>query len=278
MRRDVLFYKLFKRFPALFFELIGQPVAIARHYRFDSVEVKEPTFRIDGVFLPLEAAPSKTIFFTEVQVRKDESLYDRCFAESMQYLHRNPVYDDWYGVIIFRSRNTEPKNQHLHRSLLNGSQVKRIYLNELHQSNPSLGIRTILLTLATKKQMPTQAKQLIREIEQTEQTDLPREEIIDTIATIVMYKFSKLSQREIQNMLGFNVEEEPRALRELKENISRKSESRLIVKMLTRKLGQVDSPLLEEIQRLSTEQLETLAEALLDFQSNDDLSTWLQQR
>ncbi len=50
MRRDAIFYTIYQRSPRLLFELV-QPPAEAGGYRFKSVEVKEPTFRIDGVFL-----------------------------------------------------------------------------------------------------------------------------------------------------------------------------------------------------------------------------------
>ncbi len=49
------------------FELVEQPPANAENYRFESVEVKEPTFRIDGVFLPPPETSPQTIFFAEVQ-------------------------------------------------------------------------------------------------------------------------------------------------------------------------------------------------------------------
>jgi predicted transposase/invertase (TIGR01784 family) len=132
VRRDAIFYTIFKRSPRLLFELVEQPPANADNYRFESVEVKEPTFRIDGVFLPPPEATPQTIFFAEVQFQKDELLYHRFFSESLLYLHRNPwLYDDWYGVVIFRSRSLEPQKTNLHRSLINSSQVRRIYLDEL---------------------------------------------------------------------------------------------------------------------------------------------------
>jgi predicted transposase YdaD len=59
MRRDPIFYRIFKRFPGLFFELIGRSPTEFQGYRFEAVEVKEPSFRIDGVFLPPEDAASK---------------------------------------------------------------------------------------------------------------------------------------------------------------------------------------------------------------------------
>ncbi|MGF1497831.1 MAG: DUF2887 domain-containing protein, partial [Elainellaceae cyanobacterium] len=102
MRRDAIFYQIFKRFPSLFFELIGEPPSRAQGYRFESVELKEPNFRIDGVFLPSENAQPRVIFFAEVQFQKDQTLYHRFFCELFIYLYRNQgEYDDWYGVLIF---------------------------------------------------------------------------------------------------------------------------------------------------------------------------------
>lgn len=77
VRRDTIFYQIFQRFPSLFFDLIGQPPAQAQGYRFESVEVKEPNFRIDGVFLPPDNASPKMVFFVEVQFQKDQALYHR---------------------------------------------------------------------------------------------------------------------------------------------------------------------------------------------------------
>jgi predicted transposase/invertase (TIGR01784 family) len=94
----------------LLFEFVEHPPAEAQRYRFESVEVKEASFRIDGVFLPPEDAVSKTVFFAEIQFQKDEDLYHRLIAESMLYLYRNrTVYRDWYAVVIFPSRSLEPE-------------------------------------------------------------------------------------------------------------------------------------------------------------------------
>jgi len=52
MKTDTIFYQLFQSFPSIFFELIQLPISEANNYRFDSVEVKQLSFRLDGVFLP----------------------------------------------------------------------------------------------------------------------------------------------------------------------------------------------------------------------------------
>jgi predicted transposase/invertase (TIGR01784 family) len=255
VKRDVIFYQLFQRFPNLFFDLIGR--SQMEGYRFDSVEVKEPTFRIDGVFLPPESAASKTIFFTEVQFQRDETLYDRFFAESMLYLHRNPIYDDWYGVILLKSRRVEPKRTEIHRSLLNGSQVQRIYLNELGNPNElPINLQIVLLTLATKKKLPGQARQLIEQVQQESMSDLTRREIIDSITTIAVYRFSKLSRDEVETMLGLKLEE-TRVYQEAKTEGSLETKLKTVPKLLECGLSQEK---VSEILELTIEQVREAAQ------------------
>jgi len=89
MRRDSLFYKLFQQYPSLLFELLTDPPINAQAYRFDSVAVKEPTFAIDGVFLPPESDGKGIVYFCEVQFQRDEELYERICAETSLYFYRN---------------------------------------------------------------------------------------------------------------------------------------------------------------------------------------------
>ncbi|NER22491.1 MAG: DUF4351 domain-containing protein [Symploca sp. SIO1C2] len=49
-----------------------------------------------------------------------------------------------------------------------------------------------------------------------------------------------------------------------------------MMKQLSRKVGKLSSKLESQIKALPLEKLEELAEALLDFSTLDDLSTWLQ--
>lgn len=209
MKRDSIYYQIFKRFPGLLFELVDDPPQEAQNYRFESVEVKETAFRIDGVFLPPEGATSKIVFFAEVQFQKDEALYYRFFTESMMYLNRNRFqYDDWFCVVIFPSRSSEPSDTRTHRMFLNSHQVQRIYLDELGDPNTlPIGINLMQLTLAPDETMAEQAKQLIERIELEETGTLPKNEIIDIITTIAVYKFSSLSREEVEAMLGLTLEQ-----------------------------------------------------------------------
>jgi hypothetical protein len=63
-----------------------------------------------------------------------------------------------------------------------------------------------------------------------------------------------------------------------KELAVREGEQRLIFRLLNRRFGEIDTSLVEQIRGLSTEQLEALGEAFLDFESVADLGTWLNQQ
>ncbi|BAZ31855.1 hypothetical protein NIES4074_43280 [Cylindrospermum sp. NIES-4074] len=290
MRRDSIFYKLFKQFPGLLFELVDEPPPEAESYQFESVEVKETAFRIDGVFLPPDNAVSKVVFFAEVQFQKDEDLYYRFFSELTLFLHRHSIrYDDWFGVIIFGSRNLEPSNLRIHRSLLAGDQVRRVYLDELGElQQQPLGLGLMLLTIKEGTEAIETARFLL------EQAQVQSEAaIIDLITTIIFYKFTNLSREEIDAMLGLPLEE-PRVLREAREEARQAGreegreagweagreagERSIVLRLLNRRLGAVPDEFLSQIQVLSLAQLEDLGEALLDFSTVADLEAWFQQK
>lgn len=283
MRRDPIFYQMFQRSPTLLFDLIGDHPINATDYRFDSVAVKEPKFEIDGVFLPPESKPG-IVYFCEVQFQKDPELYERLFGESLLYFYRNsPRFSDWQAVIIYPSRSTEQDKVYPHRSLLNGEQVHRIYLDELGdiRSLP-VTVAAAVLTITDEVETPNRARELIQRSEELP----PRERVnlIDIVTSIMVYKFTNLSQREIREMLGLDFSQEPRAIREAKEEgreqgreQGRKVEAiALVTRLLARKLRQELSE--EQRSRLSSlplPVLEDLSEALLDFTSLSDLEQWL---
>jgi predicted transposase YdaD len=71
-------------------------------------------------------------------------------------------------------------------------------------------------------------------------------------------------------MLGL-ITEEPRAIREAKEEGERK----VILRLLNRRVGAIPDALLSQIKELSVERLEALGDALLDFSTLADLEGWL---
>lgn len=55
-------------------------------------------------------------------------------------------------------------------------------------------------------------------------------------------------------------------------------ELKIIKRLLTRRIGVITPELQEHLRRLSLNQLEDLAEALLDFSTEADLVAWLKQQ
>lgn len=218
MRRDAIFYQIFKRFPSLLFILLDIPLEQVQGYRFESVEVKEPSFRIDGVFLPPETATTKTVFFVEVQFQKDQALYHRFFSELFLYLYRNQEqYQDWQGVLIFPSRGLEPDQATIHRALLGSDQVRCLYFDELDISGERSIERSLFrLMVAPQETLIEQAKTLITRARRGDGGNLSAAEIIDLVATIAVYKFVNLSRIEVEAMLGLTLEQ-TRVYQEAKE-------------------------------------------------------------
>ncbi|NEO90233.1 MAG: DUF4351 domain-containing protein [Moorea sp. SIO3G5] len=57
----------------------------------------------------------------------------------------------------------------------------------------------------------------------------------------------------------------------------KRNELNLIKRLLNRRLGEINPQLQNQIEELSFEQLEDLGEALLDFETEVDLTNWLNQ-
>ncbi|MCC5639875.1 Rpn family recombination-promoting nuclease/putative transposase [Nostoc sp. CHAB 5844] len=281
MRRDSIFYKLFQQSPTLLFELLTNPPINAGEYKFDSVAVKEPKFEIDGVFLPPENQSPDTVYFCEVQFQKDEKLYERVFAESALYFYRNrDRFSDWQAVIIYPSRGIEQSDIHPHRTLLNGNQVHRVYLDELGdiRSLP-LWVAVMVLTTVEEEQAASEARYLLARTRQEASSTVSRA-IIEIITTIMTYRFEQLSRREVESMLDITLKK-TRVYQEIKEEVqeeARKSTANMIIRLLRKRLGELPQEACSLVVDLPLPMLEELGEALLDFTSVADLQTWLQAR
>lgn len=54
MKTDVIFYELIKELPQIFFELIDKPDTNPNIYTFIAPEVKQQSFRLDGLFTTIK--------------------------------------------------------------------------------------------------------------------------------------------------------------------------------------------------------------------------------
>jgi predicted transposase/invertase (TIGR01784 family) len=97
--------------------LLGQPATPAAHYHFESVELKQTAFRLDGVFRPPPEQPDWPLYFIEVQFQRQADFYPRLFAEIFLYLHQHQPVHPWRAVVLYPSRGIDP-GEHPHYSVL----------------------------------------------------------------------------------------------------------------------------------------------------------------
>ncbi|MEM9220316.1 MAG: Rpn family recombination-promoting nuclease/putative transposase [Cyanobacteria bacterium P01_F01_bin.150] len=286
MRRDTLFYSLFRQSPTLLFDLLPNPPANANAYRFDSVAVKEPKFEIDGVFLPPNNSDIKTVYFCEVQFQKDEQLYERLFGESLLYFYRQRrLFNDWQAVVIYPSRSIEQSDSYPYRAFLKSDQVHRIYLDELGELKQlPLNVGLLVLTTANEDNAPEQARTLLNRTQQEVIASNEQQAIIELIITIMVYRFTQMTRQEVEAMLGLTLQE-TRVYRDAKEEGREEGreegiakERALVMRLLKRKVGDLPEAIALQLEALTIDALEDLGEALLDFAGLADLDAWLKQR
>jgi predicted transposase YdaD len=95
----------------------------------------------------------------------------------------------------------------------------------------------------------------------------------------LVYKLPRLTREEIQQMLGFTDIDikQTRFYQDVYAEGEQEGKLELILRLLNRRFGELDTNLIKQIRGLDVSQLEELAEALLEFSSQDDLEVWLQQ-
>jgi predicted transposase/invertase (TIGR01784 family) len=203
VKTDSLFYQIFLRFPDSFFDLIGQPQQQAANYQFTSQEVKQLSFRLDGLFMPLREDIQQPLYLVEVQFQPDDTLYYRLFAELFLFLRQYQPPHPWQIVVIYPHRGVE-REQSLHfGEILNLASVRRIYPDELPH-NPSLGIGVIKLVVESETEAVRTAQTLIERTREEITDQSSQRQLIDLIESIIIYKLPQKSREEIEAMFGLS--------------------------------------------------------------------------
>ena len=233
MKTDHIFYRIFKDLPQTFFELWGESPEMVKDYRFDSVELKQTAFRIDGVFLPQDS--EKPIYFTEVQFQKDPKIYLRLFSEIFTYLRDNEPDLRWRAMIIFKSRSIEPaaRQRESVQPLLDSPLVKCIYLNEIEVSETTpLGVQIIQLVVAKKKHLLERVTRLIAQIKQQFSDEPSRLQLLNLLEALVLAKLPQMSRQELEAMFGVDELRKTRFAQELFEEGKLEGKLKLIPQLL----------------------------------------------
>ncbi len=217
MKTDSIFYRLFQELPSIFFELIGNSPQLAETYTFASIEIKQTAFRIDGVFLPTQG-DQNPIYFVEVQFQNDTEIYSRLFSEIYLYLRQNQPKNSWRGVVIYPTRSLDTSDINNYSEFFTSQRVTRIYLDELGETvSLPIGIATIKLIVENKDTAIVTARKLIDRSQQEINAEPKRQQLLQLIETILVYKFPTMSRKEIEEMFGLSDLKQTRVYQEAKQ-------------------------------------------------------------
>ncbi len=280
MKTDKLFYAIFLFQTQLITELIpGLPENC--EFKYSAPVIKESEYRIDGVFTPVNPDSSLPIVFIEAQMQPDTGFYGRFFAEVHVYLHQYQVVRPWQGLLILASRQQGIGVDVPYRPYLE-QQVQKLYLEDLATATDlSPGLALLQLIVIEASRTAEAAQTLVQSVANTPDFT----QWVDLIEAILGNKFPDQSLEEIRKMLGLQAEDLSHTRlyqdvlqigRQEGERLGRQEgESTLIIRQLGRKLGGIDTSLEKQVKSLSSEQLEALGEALLNFQDVSELEAWL---
>ncbi len=115
---------------------------------------------------------------------------------------------------------------------------------------------------------------LLRQISQEIEKISNKTEKSNLAASTAILAGLVLNKDIIRRLLRNDIMKESVIYQEINAEGRQQGEANLILRLLKRRIGEVSPQLCQKIQSLSIEQLENLGEALLDFQSTDDLEKW----
>jgi len=240
MITDPLFYRLFETSPDTFFLLLGIPddaaKAMAARYEFLAVEFKETSHRTDGVFLPKEV--ELPLYFVEVQFYNRPNIFADLLAKVFTYLKQHDPAQEFCGVVLFASRSLEPPEAVSYRPLFEAGLIRRFYLEEIPElANAPLGLSILYLIRRTETEAPTIARDLVARVKREIADAAQRDDLIELIETVIIYKLMRFSREEIQTMLEVKDIRHSRVYQEAMEEGARNATERYIGKLAAKKMS-----------------------------------------
>ena len=268
MKTDKLFYRIFLNQPGLISELVsGIPPDC--EFEYSAPVIKENETRLDGLLTPVNKKTDFPLIFLEAQMQRDQKFYRRYFRGIFSYLEQYETNLSWQGLLIILNNRLDLGSEIPYQNLLN-NQVERLYLEDLlDKENLSPNLAILRLIIIPKAQAGVEARQILNKA--TTETEYRLK--LDLVEAILVNKFNKLSIEEIKKMLNLREADvtQTRFYQEVLERGEKSGEANLVIRLLNRRCGKLTPIQEEKVRSLSISQLESLGEALLDFQNMSDL-------
>jgi predicted transposase YdaD len=222
-------------------------------------------------------SPELPVVFLEVQMRADPGFHHRLAAQTFRFLQLHPHIEHWRVVVITPHRRFNVGPFLPLRGFL--EQVQWVSLEELGQQE-NLDAAVDLLTLPVRSD-PELGQRCRRILEN-------RQDLEPVVFSMLFGRLRKLSREEILMIVGLPLQElrHTRAVQEILEEgrlegreegleAGRQQEAAaLAIRQLCRRFGSLDEVNRDRLSSLTLQQLEQLAEDLLDFTVPGDLQAW----
>lgn len=266
---------LAESFPADFATwLLGEPITLTK---LSPTELSLEPIRADSLIL---LGSDRVVLQIEFQTEPDPTMGFRMADYRLRIHRRFPRKEIRQIVIYLKPTGSELVYQTVFKIPGLRAEFEVIRLWE-QPTQPFLEL-TGLLPLAVLTQTPDKA-QTLRQVA-AKVDAIPEIGIQSNIAASAgILAGLSLEKGFINQVLRREIMQQSVIYQEWKEEFLQEGEQRgrteearsLILRQLTRRIGQVSSAMRSQVQALSLVQLESLGEALLDFTSVEDLSAWL---
>ncbi len=301
MASDKLFYSIFHDQPDLILRWLQDLPADAAGYRFSAPVLKEREYRLDGLFLPPADRPDLPAIVLEAQMAADEDFLLRLNAESGRFVQQHRWKRDWLVVVICPNRTMNfgpivPVREFVEH---------RVRWIELVPSDGQAVGEPLTQVLSLLVQPEARVRTITDSLRQQASINRAAEQVLPLIAAILLARFNDRAIPEICAMGGLTLDDftNSRAYREIFREGEARGEARgvalgeargvalgeargkalgkalgeatVTLRQLNRRCGPLSAATTAQIEALPLEQLESLADALLDFSGAADLQAWL---
>ena len=203
----------------------------------------------------------------EVQMHPDPGFHHRLAAQTYRFLQQQPQVEHW-AVLVITPHNRLKLGPTKALQVFLEQQVVWLSLEELSQQ-PNLDPLLNLLTLPVRPESELAAS--------SQQILASRPDLKTVVLPMLVQRFPELTEDQIMVIAGIPREEirHTRAVQDWLAEGRQEGEAKVTLRLLNRRCGPLTGATTTQIQALPLEQLEVLADALLDFQGPADLSAWL---
>jgi predicted transposase/invertase (TIGR01784 family) len=256
--------------------LVGRPIALTQ---LSPTELNVEPIRADSLIL-LDSP--ELLLHGEFQVKPDATIPARMANYRLRIYHRFPTKAVRQVVIYLRPTRSPlvyetkfeiPGLQHEFEAIRLWEQPVEVFLQ-------APGLLPFAILANSRKRLEV-LRQVASQAEQIGEQNVRQ----DVMAASAVLAGLVLDTSSIRQILRSEAMRESVIYQDILQEGEQRGEQRglrqgelnLVLKLLKRKFGNIPTKLQKIVQSLSIAQLEDLGEALLDFATLDDLSSWLRQ-